>query len=96
VQNYIPLLSPARCSLPNGYVAATFDFYDMTLYNKLQKQTMDWQRAPVQSGGTVLFRHRFGKYGLLKVFGASNFNHSALKYSLTGSDSDYSLIDLSV
>jgi len=75
-------------------VAATFDFYDMTLYNKLQKQTMDWQRAPVQSGGTVLFRHRFGKYGLLKVFGASNFNHSALKYSLTGSENDYSLIDL--
>jgi len=25
VQNYIPLLSPARCSLPNGYATTTIE-----------------------------------------------------------------------
>ena len=67
-----------------GSVAGTMQYLNMTPYYSIFKTNMDWEKAPVQMDGSVLFRQQYGKYGLLKVFGTFNINKSILNYSETG------------
>jgi hypothetical protein len=45
-------------------------------------------------GGTLLFRQKFGKYGMLKLFGTTDNSNSALYYKFNGDTAEYQLIRL--
>jgi hypothetical protein len=75
-----------------GSVAGTAQYLNMTPYFSVFKTNMEWEKAPVQMDGSVLFRQQYGKYGLLKVFGTFNINKSTLNYSETGNPESASLI----
>ena len=77
-----------------GSVTGTIQYINMKPYHSLFKQNMEWEKDPVQSDGTLLFRQQRGKYGILKVFGSFNVNKSALHYSLGNDTVGASLIGL--
>ena len=64
----------------------------MKPYYSLFNQNIDCEEPPQQSGGTVLFRKRYGENGFLKVFGSFDSNRSALHYNYKGDSSEPSLI----
>ena len=75
-------------------LAGTFQYLNMKPYFSLFSQNMDWKTPPVQSGGTLLFRQRYGKHGFLKAFGSFDRSKSALYYNYKGDSSTPSLIKL--
>jgi hypothetical protein len=76
----------------NSSIAGTVQYLNMKPYYSLFKQNMDWKNPPEQSGGTVLFRQRFGKNGFLKAFGSFDRNKSALYFNYKGDTTEPSLI----
>jgi hypothetical protein len=77
-----------------GSVSGTIQYLNMAPYYSLFKTSMDWEKAPEQMDGSVLFRQQYGRYGLLKVFGTFNINRSILNYSETGDPESASRIDM--
>ena len=47
----------------NASLAGTLQYVNMSPYYAVFKQQMEWEKPPVQLGGTVLFRQKYGKYG---------------------------------
>lgn len=76
----------------NSSISGAIQYLNMGPYFSLFKQKMDWEDPPQQSGGTMLFRQRFGENGLLKVFGSFDTNESALYYNYKGDSANPSLI----
>ena len=76
----------------NSSIAGTIQYLNMRPYYSLFKQNMDWKNPPIQSGGTLLFRHRQGKHGFLKVFGSFDRNNSSLYYNYKSNSAEPSLI----
>jgi len=68
----------------NSSISGALQYLNMRPYFSLFKQKMDWKDPPQQTGGTVLFRQRYGKSGFLKVFGSFDNNESALYYNYKG------------
>jgi len=77
-----------------GSLAGTVQYLNMGPYYSMFKQEMSWKDPPVQWGGTLLFRQKFGRYGLLKVFGSFDRNNSALNYRVAGDSAEPSVIRL--
>jgi hypothetical protein len=75
-----------------GSVSGTIQYLNMTPYYRVFKTSMDWEKAPEQTDGSVLFRQQYGRYGLLKIFGTFNINKSTLNYSETGYPESASII----
>jgi hypothetical protein len=73
-------------------LAGTVQYINMKPYYSLVKQNIDYVRYPEQTGGTLLFRQKYRKYGLLKVFGSFDQNASTSYYGPEG-DTSPSLID---
>jgi hypothetical protein len=78
----------------NTSVSGALQYINMNPYYSLAKTNIDWEKPPEQLGGTMLLRQKFGKYGLLKVFGSFDLNKSALDLSYAGDTATPSLIDI--
>jgi hypothetical protein len=78
----------------NSSLAGTVQYLNMGPYYRLFKPAMSWEKSPEQTGGTVLFRKKYGRYGMLKVFSLLDLSHSALRYSNNEDTTEASLIDL--
>ena len=78
----------------NSSIAGTLQYLNMRPYYSIFKQNMEWKRPPVQIGGTLLFRQKIRKYGMLKIFGSFDRSNSALYFNYKGDTVESSLIDL--
>ena len=56
------------------------DYTNLLPYFALFKQDVDWQKAPEALGGTMAFRQRIGKDGMIKSFASYSSGNSSLKY----------------
>lgn len=61
-------------------LAITGEYLNTSLHNLIFKQEVEWFRAPVIADGTLMFRQKIGKYGMLKSFGVYNFNSMRMNY----------------
>ncbi len=61
------------------------DYVTSGLSNVINKQQIDWIKNPVGVDGTVMFRQKTGRTGLLKVFGIFNNSSSGMVYPNTQS-----------
>jgi len=75
-------------------LAGTIQYITMKPYYALFKQKMKWEKPPELVGSTMLFRQKYGKYGMLKIFSSFDQNKSALHYNYKGDSTGSSLIDL--
>jgi len=64
----------------NSSLAFSGLYANNALHHKLFKQNVDWIRNPVMADGTLMYRAKAGKTGLLKVFGSYNFNVMEMNY----------------
>jgi hypothetical protein len=78
----------------NASLSGTLQYINMKPYYSLFKQNLEWKKPAEQLGGTLLFRQKMGKYGMLKVFVSNDNSHSSLYYSNPGESQQASLIDL--
>ena len=72
----------------------TIQYINMKPYYAISKQLMKWEKPPEQLGGTILFRQKYGKNGMLKILGSFDHNNSALYFNYKGDSSESSLIDM--
>lgn len=70
--------------MENASLAGTLQYINMKPYYSLVKQNIDYLRYPVQTQGTLLFRQKYRRNGLLKVFGSFDTGSSTTSYSITG------------
>lgn len=70
--------------MENASLAGTLQYINMKPYYSLVKQNIDYIRYPVQTQGTLLFRQKYRRNGLLKVFGSFDTGRSTTSYSITG------------
>ena len=70
--------------MENASLAGTLQYINMKPYYSLVKQNIDYLRYPVQTQGTLLFRQKYRRNGLLKVFGSFDTGRSTTSYSITG------------
>ena len=59
-------------------VSAKAEYTNLTPYQGLVKQEMDWQQAPTAGGGSVALRRRTSATGMLKLYGYANRSQMAL------------------
>ena len=76
----------------NASLAGNLQYINMKPYYSLVSQNIDYLKYPVQTGGTLLFRQKYGKHGLLKVFGSFDTGSSTSSYSISGDTASPSLI----
>jgi hypothetical protein len=79
---------------PRTSVSGTLQYTNMQPYHELTGLKKYWHTSPSQLGGTLLFRQKFGKYGMLKIFGTTDNNGSALYYKFNGDTTESQLIRL--
>lgn len=77
-----------------GSISATLQYINMKPYHSLVEQNMPWDKDPVQTDGTLLFRQQRGKYGILKIFSSFNTSNSVLQYSYSGDTSQATRVGL--
>ncbi|MEZ4997504.1 MAG: carboxypeptidase-like regulatory domain-containing protein [Bacteroidales bacterium] len=70
--------------MENASLAGTLQYINMKPYYSLVKQNIDYIRYPVQTQGTLLFRQKYRRNGLLKVLGSFDTGRSTTSYSITG------------
>lgn len=70
--------------MENASLAGTLQYINMKPYYSLVKQNIDYLTYPVQTQGTLLFRQKYRRNGLLKVFGSFDTGSSTTSYSITG------------
>jgi hypothetical protein len=73
-------------------LSETVQYINMKPYYSIVKQNIDYIRYPEQTGGTVLFRQKYRKNGLLKVFGSFDWGTSTSSYSINGDTASPALI----
>jgi hypothetical protein len=78
----------------NASITGTLEYLNMGPYFSLFNQRMEWKEPPVQTDGTLLFRKKYWKYGMLKIFGFANTNKSSLYFNYKGDSALPSLIKL--
>jgi len=64
----------------NTSLAITGEYINSTFHNLIFKQEVEWFRAPVIADGTLMFRQKIGKNGMLKSFGVYNYNSMRMNY----------------
>ena len=75
-------------------IEGTLQYTSMKPYYALFKQQIEWKRPPDQLMGTILYRQKYGKNGMLKVIATSDHNKSALYFKSNGDSTDSSLINM--
>ncbi len=65
----------------NTSLALTGEFLHTGLTNKIFKQNVDWLKAPVVAGSTLMFRHKTSESGMVKSFGSFSYSFSSLRYN---------------
>ncbi|MBC8487116.1 MAG: TonB-dependent receptor [Bacteroidetes bacterium] len=61
-------------------VSVSADYFNLTPYFNLFKQDFDWQEAPKGIGGSLSFRQKTGKDGLIKFYSQVSHGKSKLRY----------------
>jgi vitamin B12 transporter len=64
----------------NSSLAFSGLYANNALHHKLFKQNVDWIKDPVMADGTLMYRVKAGKTGLVKVFCSYNFNSMQMNY----------------
>jgi len=65
----------------NTSLAFTGELLHTGLSNKIFKQNIDWEKDPVITGSTLLFRHKTSETGMIKTFGSFNLNSSSMIFN---------------
>lgn len=65
----------------NTSLAFTGELLHTGLSNQIFKQNIDWEKDPVITGSTLLFRHKTSETGMIKTFGSFNLNSSKMMYN---------------
>ena len=64
----------------NSSLSLSADYFNISPYFKLVKQSFDWQEAPGGVAGSLIFRQKTGKDGLLKVYSQVSRDRSKLNF----------------
>lgn len=64
----------------NSSLAFSGELLSNGITNRVFKQNVQWLKDPVITDGTLMYRKKTGKSGLVKSFGSFNYNTSSLKY----------------
>ncbi len=64
----------------NTSLSISGEYLNTALSNKIFKQTMEWLKAPVIVGTTMLFRHKTSETGMIKSFASFSYDTSTLLY----------------
>jgi len=64
----------------NTSIAIEANYANLYPYFQLVKQDIDWKKAPESFGGTLLFRQKTSKSGMIKSFLSYSHDNSALNY----------------
>lgn len=65
----------------------TLNYTDLTPYQQLVPQNLDWESAPRSLDGEILYRHQFSKRSLVKLFYSRQHSKMELYQPLPGDDS---------
>ncbi|WP_201980642.1 TonB-dependent receptor [Hymenobacter rubidus] len=60
-------------------LALTADYTNLAPYYNLVPQTLSWEKAPLQLGGSLKLAHKVGEAGMLKVYGTYSRQRLALR-----------------
>ena len=64
----------------NTSLSISGEYLNTALSNKIFKQTMEWLKAPVIVGTTMLFRHKTSETDMIKSFASFSYDTSTLLY----------------
>lgn len=64
----------------NSSLAASVNYFNLQPYFNLIKQKVKWDKAPESKDGSIIFRQKVGKNGLLKLFSSSSSSDLKLQY----------------
>ncbi len=64
----------------NSSLSLSGDLLSSALSNKINKQQVDWTKAPLTADATVMFRQKIRQTGLYKLFGTFNTSSSDMNY----------------
>ena len=71
--------STTQCG-KNSSLSLSGDLLSSALSNKINKQQVDWIKAPLTADATVMFRQKTGETGLYKLFGTFNTSSCEMIY----------------
>lgn len=69
----------------NSSLSLSGDYVTGALSNLINKQQVDWTKSPNGIDGTLMYRQKAGKTGMVKVFGTFNNSSSGILYPNTQS-----------
>ncbi len=78
------MASSTKC-WKNSSLSLNGDYVTAGLSNVINKQQVDWLKAPAALDATIMYRQKTSKTGLYKVFGTFNNSSSGLNYPNTAS-----------
>lgn len=67
----------------NSSLSLSGDYVTGALSNLINKQQVDWTKSPAGIDGTLMYRQKTGKTGMIKVFGTFNNSSSGILYPNT-------------
>jgi outer membrane cobalamin receptor len=82
--------STTQCG-KNSSLSLNGDLLSSALSNKINKQQVNWTKAPLTTDATVTFRQKTGKTGMYKLFGTFNTSSSEMIYPNIQSGSNQEL-----
>ncbi len=82
--------STTQCG-KNSSLSLSGDLLSSALSNKINKQQVDWIKAPLTADATVMYRQKTGETGLYKLFGTFNTSSSEMIYPNIQSGSNQTL-----
>lgn len=71
--------STTQCG-KNSSLSLSGDLLSSALSNKINKQQVDWIKAPLTADATVMYRQKTGETGMYKLFGTFNTTSSEMIY----------------
>ncbi len=72
----------------NTSVTISSDYFNLAPYFRIINHSLDWVKEPESIGGTIMFRQKIRKEGMIKTFSSLNSSASSLYYTdyNTGTD----------
>ena len=64
----------------NSSLAASVNYFNLQPYFNTIKQNVKWDKAPESKDGSIIFRQKTGKNGLIKLFASSSSSDLKLQY----------------
>lgn len=89
----VGIMSSTTICRKNSSLSLSGDYVTGALSNLINKQQVDWTKSPDGIDGTLMYRKKTGKTGMIKVFGTFNNSSSGILYpnTQTGIFQDISL-----